>query len=153
MKVARRTPGPASANLQGRKPREGVGGWRGVGYGDLSAAPAIFFGRQVVAENPWLDVGARAAELDGSAIPIRPQSARARSDQEGAPPSPDSRNASSVDRELAGGPHHHLPRRCDRGGRHRLHQCGAPLKDRQEGEYLFDAAYFGALHAPATCRS
>ncbi|MDQ1388399.1 MAG: hypothetical protein QOF56_1853, partial [Acidobacteriaceae bacterium] len=33
MKVARRTPGPASANLQGRKPREGVGGWRGVGYG------------------------------------------------------------------------------------------------------------------------
>ena len=30
-------------------------------------APAIFFGRQVVAENPWLDVGPRAAELDGSA--------------------------------------------------------------------------------------
>ena len=41
MKVARRTPGPASANLQGRKPREAVGGWRGVGYGDLSAADEV----------------------------------------------------------------------------------------------------------------
>ena len=41
MKVARRTPGPASANLQGRKPREGVRGWRGVGYGDLSSADEV----------------------------------------------------------------------------------------------------------------
>jgi hypothetical protein len=41
MKVARRTPGPASANLQGRKPREGARGWRGVAYGDLSAADEV----------------------------------------------------------------------------------------------------------------
>jgi len=41
MKVARRTPGPASANLQGRKPREGARGWRGVDYGDLSAADEV----------------------------------------------------------------------------------------------------------------
>lgn len=42
MKVARRTPGPASANLQGRKPRERIRGWRGVRYGDLSAADEAF---------------------------------------------------------------------------------------------------------------
>ena len=41
MTVARRTPGPASANLQGRKPREGVRGCRRVGYGDLSAADEV----------------------------------------------------------------------------------------------------------------
>jgi hypothetical protein len=33
--------GPAYANLQGRKPREGARGWRGVGYGDLSAADEL----------------------------------------------------------------------------------------------------------------
>ncbi len=32
---------PASENLQGRKPREGIRGWRGVGYGDLSAADEV----------------------------------------------------------------------------------------------------------------
>src|SRR5438105_15630236 len=41
MTVARRTAGPASANLQGRKPREGVRGCRGVGFGDLSAAGEV----------------------------------------------------------------------------------------------------------------
>src|SRR5436190_5755559 len=41
MMVVRRTRGPASANLQGRKPREGVRGCRGVGYGDLSAADEV----------------------------------------------------------------------------------------------------------------
>jgi hypothetical protein len=41
MKVVPRTPGPAYANLQGRKPREGVRGWRGVSYGDLSAADEV----------------------------------------------------------------------------------------------------------------
>ena len=30
--------GPAYANLQGRKPREGIRGWYGVRYGDLSTA-------------------------------------------------------------------------------------------------------------------
>src|SRR4030081_361803 len=33
--------GPTYANLQGRKPREGARGWRGVGYGDLSAADEV----------------------------------------------------------------------------------------------------------------
>ncbi len=33
--------GPASANLQGRKPREGIRGWCGVRYGDLSAADEV----------------------------------------------------------------------------------------------------------------
>ena len=36
MEVARRTPGPASANLQGRKPRDGARGWRGVGLLDTT---------------------------------------------------------------------------------------------------------------------
>src|SRR6266496_1037693 len=40
MKVVPRTAGPASANLQGRKPREGIRWWCGVRYGDLSAAIA-----------------------------------------------------------------------------------------------------------------
>jgi hypothetical protein len=30
-------------------------------------APAIFFGRQVVAENPWLRIRSRAPKLEGSA--------------------------------------------------------------------------------------
>jgi len=33
--------GPASANLQGRKPREGARSWRDVGYGDLRAAGEV----------------------------------------------------------------------------------------------------------------
>src|SRR6266404_6025891 len=41
MKVVPRTAGPASANLQGRKPREGIRWWCGVRYGDLSAASAV----------------------------------------------------------------------------------------------------------------
>jgi hypothetical protein len=39
MKVVRRPPGPASANLQGRKPREVH--VRGESYGDLSAAAEV----------------------------------------------------------------------------------------------------------------
>src|SRR5258707_8422161 len=41
MKVVPRTAGPASANLQGRKPREGIRWCCGVRYGDLSAASAV----------------------------------------------------------------------------------------------------------------
>src|SRR5258706_8894374 len=39
--ITYRTAGPASANLQGRKPREGIRWWCGVRYGDLSAASAV----------------------------------------------------------------------------------------------------------------
>ena len=39
--VVPRTAGPASANLQGTKPREGIRWWCGVRYGDLSAASAV----------------------------------------------------------------------------------------------------------------
>jgi hypothetical protein len=41
MTVVPRARGPASANLQGRKPREGARRWRGVDYGDLSAADEL----------------------------------------------------------------------------------------------------------------
>jgi hypothetical protein len=41
MTVAPRTPGPASANLPGRKPRERNRGWCGVGYGDLNATAKV----------------------------------------------------------------------------------------------------------------
>jgi hypothetical protein len=41
MTVVRRTAGPASANLQGRKPREGIHGWCGERYGDLSTADEV----------------------------------------------------------------------------------------------------------------
>ena len=53
MMAGRRTLGPASANLQGRKPREGVRWRRGVGYGDLSAVDEVFEWRRAAAAS-WL---------------------------------------------------------------------------------------------------
>ena len=41
MMVVQHTPGPAYANLQGRKPREWAGRWRGGSYGDLGAADEV----------------------------------------------------------------------------------------------------------------
>ena len=41
MMVGPRTPGPAYANLPGRKPREGDVGGAAFDYGDLNAADAV----------------------------------------------------------------------------------------------------------------